>query len=86
MRVTHYDDAITHVPPSILEYKHAGNELWFVNKNMDNVTKECPTQQDRMKTANALDLSCSIMVSGPMLTIWELKLEVFVIVASHQEL
>ena len=42
VRVTHYDDAITHVPPSISEYKHAGNELWFVNNKMDSVTKECP--------------------------------------------
>jgi hypothetical protein len=40
--VTHYDDTVAHVPPRISGFKHAGNELWFKNKDMDSVTKECP--------------------------------------------
>jgi predicted lipase len=35
IRVTHYDDTVAHVPPRISGFKHAGNELWFVNKIMD---------------------------------------------------
>ena len=29
VRVTHYDDLVTHVPPKISGFKHAGNELWY---------------------------------------------------------
>jgi predicted lipase len=42
VRVTHYDDTVAHVPPRISGFKHAGNELWFVNKEMDAEKKECP--------------------------------------------
>ena len=42
VRVTHYDDTVAHIPPRISGFKHAGNELWFVNKEMDEVRKECP--------------------------------------------
>jgi hypothetical protein len=33
---------VAHVPPRISGFKHAGNELWYMNKVMDEVKKECP--------------------------------------------
>jgi hypothetical protein len=52
VRVTHYDDTVAHVPPRITGFKHAGNELWFVNKAMDTVTKECPNAAGKEENGN----------------------------------
>ena len=63
VRVTHYDDAVAHGPPRISGFKHAGNELWFVNKEMDSVTKECPNiagKEENGKCSNSFWLKTGI--------------------------
>lgn len=52
VRVTHYDDTVAHVPPRVSGFKHAGNELWFKNKEMDTVTKECPNGANMEENGN----------------------------------
>ena len=41
LRVTHYDDMVAHVPPAISNFYHAGNEVWFKNKDYDGYYLEC---------------------------------------------
>ena len=40
-RVTHYNDIVPHIPPSVVGYNHAGNEVWYMNKGADLTHKEC---------------------------------------------
>jgi predicted lipase len=35
IRVTHADDAVPHMPPRLVGFKHAGNEVWFKNAAND---------------------------------------------------
>ena len=61
--MTHYDDAVAHAPPRISGFKHAGNELWFVNKEMDSVKKECPNTagiEENGKCSNSFWLKTGI--------------------------
>lgn len=52
VRVTHYDDTVAHVPPRISGFKHAGNELWYLNKEMDEVKKECTNGAGKEENGN----------------------------------
>ena len=52
VRVTHYDDTVAHVPPRITGFKHAGNELWFLNKAMDDNKKEYPNGANQEENGN----------------------------------
>jgi hypothetical protein len=52
VRVTHYDDAVAHLPPRIKGFKHAGNELWFVNKEMDELKIECTNDANDEENGN----------------------------------
>lgn len=40
-RVVHYDDMVAHVPPRISGYQHAGDEVWYKNKQDDGYYVEC---------------------------------------------
>ncbi len=40
-RVTHYNDMVPHVPPPLVGYNHAGNEVWYMNYGEDLSYKEC---------------------------------------------
>ena len=63
VRVTHYDDTVAHVPPRISGFKHAGTELWFVNKEMDAEKKECINsayQEESKECSNSFWLKTGI--------------------------
>jgi hypothetical protein len=40
-RITHYNEFAPHLPPSILGFKHAGNEVWQKNAGNDPTIVEC---------------------------------------------
>jgi hypothetical protein len=41
VRVTHYNDAVVQVPPVLLKFKHAGNEVWYKSSTYDGAYIEC---------------------------------------------
>jgi hypothetical protein len=43
-RVTHYTDLAVHVPLREMDYKHAGNEVWYWNQGAQLDYKECPNE------------------------------------------
>lgn len=43
-RVTHYTDMAVHVPFTAMNYKHAGNEVWYINKGADMTFVECTNE------------------------------------------
>lgn len=34
-RVTHYNDVVPHLPPKVLGFVHAGDEIWYMNDTGD---------------------------------------------------
>ena len=34
-RVSHYDDAVVHVPITAMGFNHGGNEVWYKNPGTD---------------------------------------------------
>ncbi|TNV71943.1 hypothetical protein FGO68_gene1462 [Halteria grandinella] len=43
-RVTHYTDLAVHVPLREMNYKHAGNEVWYMNKGAEMEYAECANE------------------------------------------
>lgn len=43
-RVTHYTDLAVHVPVRDMNYKHAGNEAWYMNKGAEMDYAECANE------------------------------------------
>lgn len=40
-RVTHFDDGVVHAPLKSMGFNHAGNEVWYKNKDTDMTYQEC---------------------------------------------
>ena len=34
-RVVHYNELVPHIPPSLIGYKHVGDEAWYISKDYD---------------------------------------------------
>jgi predicted lipase len=53
-RVTHYNDVVPHLPPTVLGFNHFGDEIWYKNAGTDLTYTTCKNQAGKQE-----DLSCS---------------------------
>ena len=76
IRVTHYDDAIPHIPWTSQEYRHVGTEVWYYNEEPKNFNyKECehPTsaEKENQRCANSIWIKAGVTAHS-----WYMNFEV----------
>jgi feruloyl esterase len=53
-RVTHYNDVVPHLPPTVLGFNHIGDEIWYKNPGTDLSYTTCKNVAGKQE-----DLTCS---------------------------